>query len=56
VGFGISTPDQVAEIGRFADGAVVGSALVDLIDAAETPGPAVTSVAEFVAKLKQALR
>jgi tryptophan synthase alpha chain len=56
VGFGISTPEQVAEIGRFADGAVVGSALVDVIEAAETPGPAVVSVSEFVAKLKHALR
>ncbi len=56
VGFGLSTPEQVAEVGRFADGAVVGSALVDLIEAAETPGPAVASVSEFVAKLKNALR
>jgi tryptophan synthase alpha chain len=56
VGFGISTPEQVAEVGRFADGAVVGSALVDRIEAAETPGPAVASVSEFVAKLKRALR
>jgi tryptophan synthase alpha subunit len=46
----------VSEIGRFADGVVVGSALVDLIDAAETPGVAVVSVSEFVAKLKHALR
>ena len=42
VGFGISTPDQVARIARFADGVVVGSALVDRIgelgDAAELPG------------------
>jgi tryptophan synthase alpha chain len=29
VGFGISTPDQAAAIGRIADGVVVGSALVD---------------------------
>jgi len=56
VGFGLSTPEQVAEIGRFADGAVVGSALVDIIEAAETPGPAISAAAEFVAKLKQALR
>lgn len=56
VGFGISTPEQVSEIGRFADGVVVGSAIVNLIEAAETPGPAVDSVSEFVAKLKQALR
>ena len=56
VGFGISTPEQVSEVGRFADGVVVGSALVDLIEAAETPGPAVASVSGFVSKLKQALR
>jgi len=56
VGFGLSTPEQVAEIGRFADGAVVGSALVDIIEAAETPGPAISSASEFVATLKQALR
>ena len=56
VGFGLSTPEQVGEVGRFADGAVVGSALVDLIEAAEAPGPAVASVSEFIAKLKNALR
>jgi tryptophan synthase alpha chain len=56
VGFGLSTPEQVAEIGRFADGAVVGSALVDLIETAGTPGPAIASASEFVAELKQALR
>ena len=55
MGFGISTPEQVAEVGRFADGAVVGSALVDRVEAAETPGPAVVSVSEFVAELKRAL-
>src|SRR5437588_6555777 len=31
VGFGISRPEHVAEVGRFADAAVVGSALVSLI-------------------------
>jgi tryptophan synthase alpha chain len=31
VGFGIRTPDQAAEIARFADGAVVGSAIVSRI-------------------------
>jgi len=56
VGFGISTPEQVREIGRFSDGVVVGSAIVNLIEAAETPGPAVVSVSEFVVKLKHALR
>ena len=31
LGFGISTPEQVAEVGRWADAAVVGSALVNII-------------------------
>jgi len=56
VGFGVSKPEHVEEIGRFADGAVVGSALVDRIEAAGTPGLAVTSVSEFVAELKRALK
>ena len=32
VGFGISTPAQAAEVGRHADGVVVGSALIDALD------------------------
>jgi tryptophan synthase alpha chain len=31
IGFGISTPEHVAEVGRWADAAVVGSALVNVI-------------------------
>jgi len=31
LGFGISTPEQVAQVGRWADAAVVGSALVNVI-------------------------
>ncbi|MFA4904804.1 MAG: tryptophan synthase subunit alpha, partial [Desulfobaccales bacterium] len=31
VGFGVSTPAQAKEIARYADGVIVGSALVDLI-------------------------
>ena len=38
VGFGISTPDQVEQVARVADGVVVGSALVKLIgDHADAP-------------------
>lgn len=32
VGFGLSTPEHIAEVTSYADGAVVGSALVNLID------------------------
>ena len=56
VGFGIKTPDQAAEIARAADGAVVGSAIVDAIareigtDGRVKPG-AVERVLEFVGQL-----
>jgi tryptophan synthase alpha chain len=32
VGFGISTPEQAAEVGKLADGVVVGSAFVRLVE------------------------
>ncbi len=37
VGFGISTADQAAAVGRLADGVVVGSALVDVLGADGVP-------------------
>ncbi|MBI3980181.1 MAG: tryptophan synthase subunit alpha [Chloroflexi bacterium] len=37
VGFGISRPEHVAAVGRVADAAVVGSALVDVIERADRP-------------------
>jgi tryptophan synthase alpha chain len=56
VGFGVSTPEQVREVGRFADGVVVGSALIEAIQRAG-PGPAaVDAAARFVAGLKAPLR
>jgi tryptophan synthase alpha chain len=56
VGFGVSTPEHARDIGRFADGVVVGSALIDTIQRAG-PGPAAIDAAtRFVAELKAALR
>ncbi len=53
VGFGISTPDHVAEVTRYADAAVVGSALVSLIaNNASNPGELFERVEEFVRWLK----
>jgi len=46
VGFGISTPEQFAAVGEFADAAVVGSAIVETIE--RNPGKEAVSVAEFV--------
>jgi tryptophan synthase alpha chain len=49
VGFGVSTPEQFAEIGEFADAVVVGSAIVELVE--RNPDSAATVVAEFVRRL-----
>lgn len=56
VGFGISTPAHAARVAEFADGVVVGSAVVDRIEAAGNRNAAVDSVAEFIAELKAPLR
>jgi tryptophan synthase alpha chain len=55
VGFGVSTPEQAAEIGAYADGVVVGSAIVDRIEAAGSIESAVEDVARFIEDLKAAL-
>lgn len=56
VGFGVSTPEQAARIASFADGVVVGSALVERIAAADSPDAAVDAAGRFVGELKAALR
>lgn len=56
VGFGVSTPDQAREIGRFADGVVVGSAIVDRVAKSESRSEAIDAVSQFTAQLKAALR
>ena len=56
VGFGVSTPEHAAKIGAFADGVVVGSAVVERIERAGSREEAVESVARFVAELKEPLR
>jgi tryptophan synthase alpha chain len=49
VGFGISTPEQFAAVGEFADAAVVGSAIVETIE--RNPGKEAQAVSEFVKRL-----
>jgi tryptophan synthase alpha chain len=49
VGFGISTPDQFAAVGKYAEGAVIGSAIVHMIE--RNPGREAAAVAEFVGQL-----
>lgn len=54
VGFGISTPEQFAAVGKYAEGAVVGSAIVHAIE--QNPGREAATVAEFVKQLSAVSR
>lgn len=53
VGFGISTPQQAARIGGMADGVIVGSALINAVDAEKDDKPA--AAAGFIRSLREAI-
>ena len=51
VGFGISTAEHIAQVGEFADAAVIGSAIVELIERS-SPEAAPGAVARFIKGLR----
>ena len=51
VGFGISKPEHVADVWRYADAAVVGSAIVSEIEQAQSATDAVARVGRFAREL-----
>ena len=52
IGFGLSTPEHIAEVTSYADGAVVGSALVHLIDK-HADGTQAEAVRHYIQSLRQ---
>ncbi len=56
VGFGISTPQQVAEIGQIADGVVVGSAIVHFIETYSSSPELPEQLESFARQLTAPLR
>ncbi len=54
IGFGISTPEQAAEMSKHADGVIVGSAIVKLI--AKHKEDSVQAVYEYVKSMKDAIK
>ena len=55
VGFGISTPEHAAAVGRLAEGVIVGSALIDRFHRSPTPEEGLAGCAAFVRELRGAL-
>ena len=53
VGFGIGTPEQAKEVGKMADGVIVGTACVRTIGGSETP---VETAREFAKSFREALQ
>jgi len=56
VGFGISTPRQAAWIAQFADAAVVGSALIEVMEQARSRSEKARRAGVFIAAMKSAMR
>ncbi|MCL2079296.1 MAG: tryptophan synthase subunit alpha [Oscillospiraceae bacterium] len=54
VGFGVSTPEQAGEIAGFADGVIVGSAIVRII--AEHGRACVKPVSDFAKEMKRSIK
>lgn len=52
VGFGVSTPDQAAALARHADGVIVGSAIVKIIEGKKA---VVRSVSKFASRMARAI-
>ncbi len=55
VGFGVGTPDQAAEVGRIADGVIIGTRLVRAVTDANGSDEAVDAVTSFLADTRVAL-
>ena len=53
IGFGISTPEQAREMARRADGVIVGSAIVKLVE--QYGKDCIPAVSEYVARMKNAV-
>ncbi len=56
VGFGIAKPEQVAAVGAIADGVIVGSAIVRMIEERVSSPTLVEDVGRFIGELKVPLR
>jgi len=57
VGFGVSNPDQAREVAKMADGVIVGSAIINVIEThVDDPDKLISSVEDFAASLVEAVK
>ena len=56
VGFGISTPAQASQVARWADGVIIGSALVKLVESHLQDSRLVKMIGEFVQRLRRGVK
>lgn len=54
IGFGISTPEQAAKMAGIADGAIVGSAIIKLLEQYGTAAP--EQIGAYIKRMKDAVR
>lgn len=55
VGFGVKTPEQAADAGEQAEGVIVGSALIDVMEKEADRGAKIKAASRFVGSLRKAL-
>jgi len=55
VGFGVRTPDDARRVGALADGVIIGSEIVRVIDQAPSPATAERALEEYAAGIQAAL-
>ena len=53
IGFGISTPEQAKEMSKIADGVIVGSAIIKLLEKYKTEAP--KYIGAYVKEMKEAM-
>ena len=54
IGFGVSTPEQAVKMTKFADGVIVGSAIVKIVE--KYGSECVPYVVEYVRTMKNAIK
>lgn len=55
VGFGISSPKQAAEIAKYSDGIIIGSAIIKILEKNDFSDLALTDISLFASKIRESL-